>query len=250
MRRKLRSQTRVETYSRWYERRYRGKGELKAVVEFAWKFQQIAMSARWFQEAVADLISVLVIDRKRRGKSLRHIASLLNRMRIPTRRSGRWYASTVTLYTRPRPTRLIRASDAFRTLCAIYGSKRQDLSWFQRVISDGDTTSADVRLLWDMHRLTKNAFKILRQDIVSRFRRHENQVGEDTTIPRRDRLVSYVRRCSGTRELPLSTLRAALLTKGIETTESWNTWVPSPVQPGPEVSTPKGSWINRLTRRT
>jgi hypothetical protein len=216
MKRRLHPDSRLAIYSRWYEARYNApRRELEAVVEFAWRFPQIVRSARWFREAVADLISVIVIDRKGHGKSFRRIASLLSRMRVPPRRADRWHASAVRLYTRRRPNRPVSALNAFRILCAIYGRQRQDRSWSGLVIRSGDVTQEDVRLLWDFHRLIKDPFKVLRRDILARFRRHERRVANDKTVPRPERLISYVRRCWGTRELPHSTLRAVLLAKGI-----------------------------------
>jgi hypothetical protein len=211
--RRLRSESRVEFYSRWYQARYKS-GDLNGLIEFAWKFPQIAKSARWYRDAVGDLISILVADRKRRRESLRKIASLLNRMRIPARRADKWYASAVRLYARRSPNKSAGTLRTFRILRAIYGPRRQNLSWVESVIKSGETKQDDVRLLWDIHRFLKDPFRVLRQDILSRFRLHERHIHADKTIPRRERLVSYVGVCWGTRELPNSTLRPVLLTKG------------------------------------
>lgn len=214
MGRRLRSESRIEFYFRWYGARYKS-GDLNALIEFAWKFPHTAKSARWFRDAVGDLISILVADRRRRRESLRKIASLLNRMSVPAHRAEKWYASAVRLYTLRSPSKSPGALGAFRILRALYGSKRQNLSWSESVIKRGDTTQEDVRLLWDLHRLMKDPLRVLCQDILSRFGRHERHVQADKAVPRRERLISYVGRCWGTRELPNSTLRAALLAKGI-----------------------------------
>ena len=215
MKRRLHTESRLEVYCRWYERRYKTGCDPSAIVEFAWKFPQTAKSAHWFRDAVAELISVIVIGRRTKGKSFRHIAALLNRMHIPPPRADRWYASSVRLHTQRPPNRKLSALKAFRLLCTIYGPRRQDLSWVESAIRSGDSTQEDVCLLWELHRIMKDRFRVLRQDILSRYKRYERQVHAGKAVPRRERLASFVRTCWGTCQLPHSTLRAALLAKGI-----------------------------------
>jgi hypothetical protein len=213
MKRRLHATARIDLYSRWHEVRYRS-GDVTALVEFAWKFPATANSARWFRTAVARLITIIILEEKKKRCSLRKIAATLNRMRIPAPRGGKWFASSVRAH---RPSSDIRLAprDAGRILCAIYGPKRQDLSWWELVARGGDSAAQAVHLLWDLHRLMKEHFRLLRQDILARFRRHERKTGVERGVRRGQRLASYVSRCWGTRELPNLTLRAALLSKGL-----------------------------------
>lgn len=249
MKRKLHPETRLDVYRRWYEARDKGNRDASALIEFAWKFPDTSKGARWFQEAVGELIAALVRRLRKDGKSFRHIATLLNRMRVPTRRAGRWYASSVRLCALRPPRIDLSGLDAFRLLCAIYGPKRQDLSWVESVIRSGDSMQEDVGLLWDLHPLMKEPFRLLRGDILLRFRRYERHVRAGKAIPRQERLVSFVRRCWGTRELPYSNLRAALLAEGIRERGILEELSPPP-QASKRLSRPLGRGLldRRLTR--
>lgn len=132
VKRKLRSRARTEFYSLWHEERYRS-GDLNAIVEFAWKFPRTAKSARWFRAAISCLVSIVIRDRKGKGRSLRRIAALLNRMRIPARRGNRWFASSVRAHECRMLHKLVNPTDAGRILCAIYRRRRQDLSCSEAV---------------------------------------------------------------------------------------------------------------------